>query len=49
MEKLHTMLAVELREEAAQLAHTNALIKQGAQANTDLRNHLQKILNRTVR
>jgi hypothetical protein len=40
------MLAAELRQEAARLAHANALRKQSADANRTLRNNLQQILSR---
>ena len=43
---LQRMLAAELRQEAARLAHTNALRKQSADANRALRNNLQQILSR---
>jgi hypothetical protein len=43
---LQRMLAAELRQEAARLAHANALRKQSADANRTLRNNLQQILNR---
>ncbi|HET9364872.1 MAG TPA: hypothetical protein VFT65_16420 [Candidatus Angelobacter sp.] len=43
---LQRMLAAELRQEAARLAHTNALRKQSADANRTLRNSLQQILSR---
>jgi hypothetical protein len=43
---LQRMLAAELRQEAARLAHTNALLKQSADANRTLRNNLQQILSR---
>jgi hypothetical protein len=43
---LQRMLAAELRQEAAHLAHTNALRKQSADANRTLRNNLQQILSR---
>ena len=43
---LQIMLAAELRQEAARLAHTNALRKQSADANRSLRNNLQQILSR---
>src|SRR6516225_9301286 len=43
---LQKLLAAELRQEAARLAHTNALRKQSADANRDLRNNLQQILSR---
>lgn len=43
---LQRMLAAELRQEAARLAHTNALRKQSADANRTLRNNLQQILTR---
>ena len=44
---LHHLLAAELREEAARLAHANALRKQSAGANRDLRLNLQQILSRS--
>ena len=43
---LQRMLAAELRQEAARLAHTNALRKQSSDANRTLRNNLQQILSR---
>ncbi len=43
---LQRMLAAELRQEAAGLAHANTLRKQSAQAANDLRNHMQQILGR---
>ncbi len=43
---LHKLLAAELRQEAARLAHTNALRKQSADANRDLRNNMLQILSR---
>lgn len=43
---LQRMLAAELRQEAARLAHTNALRKQSAEANRVFRNNLQQILSR---
>ena len=43
---LQRMLAAELRQEAAHLAHSNALRKQSADANRTLRNNLQQILSR---
>ncbi len=43
---LQRMLAAELRQEAARLAHTNALRKQSADANRNLRNNLLQILSR---
>jgi hypothetical protein len=43
---LQRMLAAELRQEAARLAHTNALRKQSADATRDLRNNMQQILSR---
>jgi hypothetical protein len=43
---LQRMLAAELRQEAARLAHANALRKQSADANRTLRNNLQQILTR---
>lgn len=43
---LQRMLAAELRQEAARLAHSNALRKQSADANRTLRNNLQQILSR---
>ncbi len=43
---LQRMLAAELRQEAARLAHTNALRKQSADATRELRNNMQQILSR---
>ena len=43
---LQRMLAAELRQEAARLAHANALRKQSAEANRTLWNNLQQILSR---
>jgi hypothetical protein len=43
---LQRMLAAELRQEAARLAHTNALRKQSADSTRDLRNNLLQILSR---
>jgi hypothetical protein len=43
---LQRMLAAELRQEAARLAHTNTLRKESTQAANDLRNHMQQILGR---
>lgn len=43
---LQKLLAAELRQEAARLAHTNALRKQSADATRDLRNNVQQILSR---
>ena len=43
---LQKLLAAELRQEAARLAHSNALRKQSADANRDLRNSIQQILSR---
>jgi hypothetical protein len=43
---LQRMLAAELRQEAARLAHQNALRKQRADRTRDLRNNLQQILSR---
>jgi len=43
---LQRMLAADLRQEAARLAHANALRKQSAEANKVFRNNLQQILNR---
>jgi hypothetical protein len=40
------LLGAELRQEAARLAHANALRKQSAEANLTLRNNLQQILSR---
>jgi len=43
---LQKMLAAELRQEAARLAHSNALRKLSADANRTLRNNLQQVLSR---
>ncbi len=43
---LQKMLAAELRQEAARLAHDNATLKSGAVANRNLRNNMQQILSR---
>jgi len=43
---LQRLLAVELRQEAARLAHANALRKQSAEANRQLRNNLLQVLSR---
>ncbi len=43
---LQKLLAAELRQEAARLAHANALRKQSVDANRDLRNNMQQILSR---
>jgi hypothetical protein len=43
---LQKLLAAELRQEAARLAHTNALRKQSADANRNFRNNMQQILSR---
>ncbi len=43
---LQRMLAAELRQEAARLAHANALRKQSADANRELRNNILQILSR---
>jgi hypothetical protein len=43
---LQKLLAAELRQEAGRLAHANALRKQSAEANRNLRNNLQQILSR---
>ena len=40
------LLAAELRQEAARLAHVNAVRKQSADANRNLRNSMQQILSR---
>ena len=44
---LHHLLAAELREEAATLAHANALRKQSTDAEKDLRLNMQQILSRS--
>jgi hypothetical protein len=43
---LHHLLAAELREEAAKVAHYNALRKRRAESSKNLRNQLQQILAR---
>ncbi len=43
---LQRMLAAELRQEAARLAHANALRKQNAEATRELRNNMRQILSR---
>ena len=43
---LQKLLAAELREEAARLAHTNAIRKQSAEAQRDLGNNMLEILSR---
>jgi hypothetical protein len=43
---LQKLLAAELREEAARLAHTNAIRKQSADAHRDLGNNMLEILSR---
>jgi len=43
---LQRLLAADLRQEAARLAHENALRKQSADANRNLRNNLQQVLSR---
>jgi hypothetical protein len=43
---LQKMLAAELRQEAARLAHSNALRKQSVDATNDLRKRMQQILSR---
>jgi hypothetical protein len=43
---LQKLLAAELRQEAARLAHANALRKQSADANRDLRNNMLQMLSR---
>jgi hypothetical protein len=42
---VHKLLAAELRQEAARLAHTNAVRKRSAEAAGSLRNHMQQILS----
>jgi hypothetical protein len=42
---LHKLFAAELRQEAARLAHTNAVRKRSAEGAGSLRNHMQQILN----
>ena len=43
---LQKMLAAELRQEAARLAHDNATLKSSAEANRNLRDNMQQILRR---
>src|SRR6185437_9140024 len=43
---LHKLLASELRQEAARLAHSNSLRKQSVEAIKNLRNNFQQILSR---
>ena len=43
---LHRLLAAQLRQEAALLAHDNALRKQGADSLEQLRAHLLRLMNR---
>lgn len=43
---LQKLLAAELRQEAARLAHSNALRKESADATRNLRNSMQQILSR---
>jgi hypothetical protein len=43
---LQKMLAADLRQHAAKMAHANALRKQSAEATRDLRNDMQQILSR---
>jgi hypothetical protein len=43
---LQRMLAAELRQEAARLAHSNALRKQSVDATNELRKRMQQILSR---
>lgn len=43
---LQKLLAAALRQEAARLAHSNALRKQSADAARDLRNNMQQVLSR---
>ena len=43
---LQRLLAAELRQDAARLAHANALRKQSADANRQLRNNLLQVLSR---
>ena len=38
------MLAAELRQEAAKLAHQNALLRQSASATRNLQNQMQQVL-----
>ena len=44
--QLAKMLAAELRQEAAKLAHQNALLKQSAAATRNLQNQMQQVLKR---
>jgi hypothetical protein len=44
--QLAKMLAAELRQEAAKLAHQNALLKQSAAATRNLQNQMQHVLKR---
>lgn len=43
---LQRMLAAELRQEAARIAHSNTLRKRSAEATKPLRDHMQQILGR---
>ena len=43
---LQRMLAAELRQEAARVAHDNAVLKRSAESTRSLRNGVQQILNR---
>jgi hypothetical protein len=43
---LHRLLAAQLRQEAALLAHDNALRKQGADSLGQMRGNLLRLLNR---
>jgi hypothetical protein len=43
---LQRMLAAELRQEAARLAHSNAMRKQSVEATNQLRKRMQQILSR---
>jgi hypothetical protein len=43
---LQKMLAAQLRQEAARLAHSNALRKRSAETTKQLRDHMQQILSR---
>jgi hypothetical protein len=43
---MQRMLAAQLRQEAARLAHDNTLVKRSAEANRDLRDHMRQILSR---
>jgi len=42
--QLAKMLAAQLREEAAKLAHQNAVLKQGSVATQSLQNQIQQVL-----